>query len=258
MQCTLGGAQLRRMAKLIPHNWAVPTKFRERLGENAGRQRAMLHEGHLLLVLHEVPKPSDPERRPAIFWRAPDGAWKASSGRGGLSALRDLVESFAKVSLELEKKLDEARRASDYFEVLSQSGPLLRTARNQHKALQEAREGVASDRDLILVRDTMSDVERTAELIQFDAKNGLDFTIARRSEEQAVNTDHILETNHRLNLLAALFFPVTALGSILGMNLVSGYETRNAPWLFWATTVFAILIGLLVRASFAAKNPRRN
>jgi hypothetical protein len=244
------------MPKLIPHNWSVPAKFRERLGENAGRQRAMLHDGHLLLVLHEVPKPSDPVRKAAIFWRAPDGAWKASSGRGGLSALRDLVESFAKVTLEMESRLDEARRAADYFEVLQQSGPLLRTSRNLHKALQEARDGVPADRDLINVRDTMSDVERTAELVQFDAKNGLDYTIARRAEEQAINSDHILATNHRLNLLAALFFPATALGSILGMNLLTGFETQNAPFLFWGMTALAIVIGLLFRASIAARAPR--
>lgn len=35
----------------IPPTWKVPDLFRSRLGESAGRQRAMASEGHLLIVL---------------------------------------------------------------------------------------------------------------------------------------------------------------------------------------------------------------
>jgi hypothetical protein len=41
---------------VVPPSWEVPPQFRERLGERVGRQRAMLADGHLLLVLHRPPK----------------------------------------------------------------------------------------------------------------------------------------------------------------------------------------------------------
>ncbi len=53
----------------LPQDWNLPASIRARLGANTtGRERAMVAEGHLLLVLHQVPR-----------WRDPDGRW-ASSG----------------------------------------------------------------------------------------------------------------------------------------------------------------------------------
>ena len=40
---------------LLPTSWDIPQIFRDRLGVTSGRQRAMVHEGHLLLVLHGPP-----------------------------------------------------------------------------------------------------------------------------------------------------------------------------------------------------------
>ena len=50
------------MSNVIPHNWDVPQVFRDRLGTHAGRQRTMHANGHLLIILHDVPKAEDPER----------------------------------------------------------------------------------------------------------------------------------------------------------------------------------------------------
>jgi Mg2+ and Co2+ transporter CorA len=52
-------------------------------------------------------------------------------------------------------------------------------------------------------------------------------------------------------VLAAFFFPVTALGSILGMNLPHGLERYQSPWLFWGALGFALLVGGWLRASLA-------
>jgi len=41
---------------LIPRDWKLPDTLRSRFGDEGGRQRALFAEGHLLLVLHEVPK----------------------------------------------------------------------------------------------------------------------------------------------------------------------------------------------------------
>jgi hypothetical protein len=60
---------------LIPAVWDVPQRFRQRMGERIGRQRAMFDDGHLLLVLHAPPGPDDEERIGRLFWGLPDGIW---------------------------------------------------------------------------------------------------------------------------------------------------------------------------------------
>ena len=60
---------------MLPTSWEVPQVFRDRLGSRVGRQRAMVAEGHLLLVLHAPPAPDQDEREGRFFWRKPDGTW---------------------------------------------------------------------------------------------------------------------------------------------------------------------------------------
>jgi CorA-like Mg2+ transporter protein len=228
----------------------VPERFRQRLGREAGRQRAMAHEGHLLVVLHDLPSPEDHGRRAALFWREPGGAWRSAPGGGGLQALYALVASFRRVLDELERRLEAADGATELFEILHAAGPLVRATRNMHRALQEAREAT-DDRDLIALRDEAGDNERAADLVAAEAKNRLDYVIARRSEEQAATADRIARSSQRLNLLAAMFFPVTALGSILGMNLPHGLERFSAPWLFWGVLGFSFVLGFWLRQSLA-------
>ncbi len=72
----------------LPEVWQTPQRFRERLGEGVGRQRAMFEEAHLLLVLHRPPKPEDDERTGRYFWRQPDGTWSSDELGGGPNALK--------------------------------------------------------------------------------------------------------------------------------------------------------------------------
>ena len=247
------------MAKLLPHTWTVPERFRARLGAQAGRQRAMLHEGHLLLVLHDLPGSTETARRASFFWRAPDGAWKSTGAvaKGGAVALRAHVEAFTAAAQALEERVEKATRAAEYFAVLQEVAPALRAARNMHKALQDAREGCPDDKDLITIRDQAYDNERALDLIQADAKNGLEFTVAKRAEEQAELSDEISRSGHRLNLLVALFLPISALGGVLGINLEHGFEHAHAPWLFWTIVAAAFLVGLLVRAGVSGGSKAR-
>ena len=53
--------------------WQVPGVFRSRIGERAGRQRVMTADGHLLFILHKVPRAGTAERESALFWRSPLG-----------------------------------------------------------------------------------------------------------------------------------------------------------------------------------------
>jgi hypothetical protein len=76
------------MKTILPPAWQVPEAIKARLGEDAGRQRTMSADGHLLLVLHEPPELGVAERRGRLFWREPDGSWKSNSLGTGVQALK--------------------------------------------------------------------------------------------------------------------------------------------------------------------------
>ncbi len=244
------------MSKVIPHNWEVPQVFRERLGAHAGRQRTMHHEGHLLIILHEPPKAGTGERAARIYWRKPDGTWRSSgSGATNIAALRAHVEEYQQAEDAMEARAASAKRSTEWFQLIHESAPLLRAARGMHAALQEAREHTKTDHGVISLRDTAQDIERSLELIHNHAKSGLDYAIAKGSEDAAKNSEHVVESGHRLNLIAATFLPITALGSLFGMQLEHGLEHESAPYVFWGITALAFLLGLIVRWTLPKANP---
>jgi Mg2+ and Co2+ transporter CorA len=55
-----------------------------------------------------------------------------------------------------------------------------------------------------------------------------------------------VQTGHRLNILAAIFFPLTAIASLFGMNLRSGLEA-SPTWVFWVVFLAGIVVGMVVR-----------
>jgi len=241
------------MAQVIPESWQVPAKFRQRVGASAGRQRAMIDSGHLLLILHELPGLNQMERSARLFWRAPDGSWKASGARegSGLPVLKRHLEAFQAAIVKFDEALDEAVkgavRPEPFFDVITRATPLQRTTRNLHKALQAARDGV-DDKEIITLRDLASDLERAADNIVTDAHNGMAFSIARNTETQTWQATRALRAQHRLNLLAAVFFPVTAIGTIFGTQMTTGLEGAG-PWLFWAVVGVAFATGLIIRSA---------
>jgi len=239
------------MKSPIPQSWDVPSSFRERLGASGGRQRTMAEDGHVLVILHDVPNADDPAIRSArFFWRKADGSWRANDGGPPtIVPLREHVERFRARAEVLEDEVEGARSAADYFRVLHQVAPLLRSVRNMTRALQDARDATRNDRELIAVRDASQEVERALELIHGYAKDGLEFTVARNAEESAANTEHVIRSGHRLNLLAAVFLPITALGSLLGMNLVHGFETWHAPWTFWGVSAASFVLGFWIKSA---------
>jgi CorA-like Mg2+ transporter protein len=238
----------------FPPDWQVPAVFQQRMGDTAGRQRAMAADGHLLLVLHEPPDPGRPERAGRLFWRSPDGAWRAKGLGDGPQALKRHVAEYADRVDELEAEWQSARTSVDYFALLRAIAPLHRAARNLHATLQDARTLVPDDRDLINLRDRVGEVERAVELLHGDVQNGLDFTIAYQAERQADRTQSMAVAAHRLNLLAAVFFPVATLGAVFGMNLAHGLDGWNTPVHFWGLLGVGLAVGLLL-AQFIARRP---
>jgi Mg2+ and Co2+ transporter CorA len=239
------------MASPIPHNWDVPQIFRDRFGARAGRQRVMAADGHVLIVLHDLPDADDPDRLDAkVFWRKPDGTWKSQgSGATTIAALRTHVESFVTAIDGLEHKAAKAARAKDWFDIMHAAAPLHRMVRNQSATLAEARDLAKGDKELIAIRDTAQENERSMDLLVAHARAGLDYTIAANAEQNTKATEHVVESQHRLNLIAATFLPITAISALLSMNLKHGLEGYNAPYTFWMVAGGAFLLGLIVRAS---------
>ena len=104
---------------------------------------------------------------------------------------------------------------------------------------------IPKDRELISVRDLAGSAERAAELLQTDARHGLDFTIARSAEEESRRTYQMALSAHRLNVLAAIFLPLATISSVLGMNLRHGWENAE-PWAFWIAVGIGAFSGLLL------------
>jgi len=227
----------------LPSFWQyLPKEIQTRFSQKQwGRQRAMVAQGHLLLVLHRIPQPGNREREERLFWRKPDGSWDSTQG-SGLLRLMEHVEEYELAEAALGQKYGLARDSEDYFEILEQTSPLLHAAKNLHATLQAAREGIPHDHDLIDLRDRAYEVERTLDLLYMDARHARDFKIAKQSEEEARLSLQSVKIANRLNVLVAIFLPLTALAGIFGMNLHSGLD-EGATWTFWVVLVAGVSLG---------------
>jgi hypothetical protein len=231
-----------KQKSLLPSTWAVPEAFRSRLGEEVGRQRAMFHEGHLLLVLHDLPGPDDVERHGRFFWRKPDASWVSTTDKSGQEAIDKHLDDYEAGIDKLDAREAAAQTSTAYFEVLQALTPLVRATHNLHETLQEARQFVPDDRKILNYRDRAYKLARQAEILQTDAKVALDYRIARQAEEQSRSSRQMAAAAHRLNLLAAFFFPIATLTAIFGVNL----------WLPWREIRSLVpLAGLLAAGLFA-------
>lgn len=236
------------MPKLLPDDWTLPESLRRRVGTSIGRQRAMFDAGHALLLVHRPPRGGERERRALVLHRDPEGAWRGAPGPSGPAALRGAVEAYAARLAELEAQLARASVPRERYAVLRESRPLARAARNFHAALQEVRTAIPEDADVLLARDRAYDLERESAALFEEASAALQLGLAEDADEQSSAAARIAVESHRLNLLAAICLPVTALGSILGMNLETGVEHVPGPWLFVAVVGSAFAIGLALHA----------
>ncbi len=232
---------------LVPPDWDLPEVFRNRLGDRVGRQRAMVAEGNLLLVLHVPPKGEEPEREGRLFWRKSDGTWLANHDSRGLAALEEHFAIYHDRLEALDERENRATTAEEYFHILSELAPLVRSARHQHMAWQQARVEMGDARDVLNFRDLAYELERQGELLHTDAKNTLDFSIARRAEEQSKNAHRMAVSSHRLNVLVAFFFPIATLCGVFGTNLKHGLEEISWPLPFIAVVAAGLLLGAFLK-----------
>ena len=237
----------------LPPDWSLPEVFEKRLGDRVGRQRVMAADGHLLLLLHQPPKPGETERVGRPIWRDPNGDWQSRGVGNGPQALNRHVAEFVAHVDTLESLWDEAATATDHYMLLRAIAPLHRTIRNLHAVLQEARILAADDRDLINARDSVGELERTIELLHADVKNGLDYMVARNAERQAEEAHNLAVAGYRLNLMAAMFLPIGTVAAIFGMNLAHGLDVEGNPAYFWGLLALGLFIGLTLTRIISRK-----
>ena len=239
---------------IIPPTWNIPDAIRTRLGQSSyGRQRAILEEGHLLLVLHKPPGPDDRAREGVLFWRNPAGDWQFNRGGPGAGGLKRHVQSYAEIEARLTAEYEKATDINPLFDMMEALSPLVRASRNMHQALQTAREGIKGDSTLIEMRDLAYEVERNFDLLVEDVRNAIQHRSARKAEEQARLSEQALHASHRLNILAAMFFPLTAIASLFGMNLAHGLNEQK-PAIFWLVFVMGSALGFAMKGWVLGKS----
>ncbi|MCH2204479.1 MAG: CorA family divalent cation transporter [Lentisphaerales bacterium] len=231
----------------IPKEWNIPEKMRRRFGKNGvGKQRSMYLDEHLLIILHQAPDSETKSRTARIYWRNPQGQWKSSQGGKDIYHLRQHIEDYSKREIVLDKLYEEATTPEHYFDLLEELTPLVRSSQNMTNALQQAREYV-EDEDIIDLRDRCQEIAREVEILNTDARHGLDYQVAKRAEEQARYSMQNLKSTDRLNVLVAIFLPVTAISGIFGMNLKIGLEDVPAT-ISWMIMIGSFLLGFAVKA----------
>ena len=241
---------------LLPASWDIPQVFRDRLGLTAGRQRAMVHEGHLLLVLHGPPSDDHAARGGRFFWRSPDGTWSAAATGKPCHSLDAHLAEYEEIVAEIDERDPADENAGELHADIPALSPLVRASRNQHAALQHARELLAGSDEILVCRDRAYQIERMAELAYQDAQNTLGYTTALQAEAQATAGHQMAVSAHRLNILAAFFFPMATLSAIFGVNLGSGLEKQWIPLPFLALVGISVVCGFVLKGFIAAEAPK--
>jgi hypothetical protein len=175
----------------------------------------------------------------------------------GAAALTRHVGDFAELIDRYDRQEDQARSVEDYFGIMEGISPLSRAVKNLHTVLQDAREKLPGDRDLINARDKAYELERSAELLASDVRNALEFATAKKSEEQAAASHEMAVASHRLNLLAAFFFPIATLSAVFDTSLSHPLEQYiPPPYAFYSVIGLGLFLGLVL-AAYLADRPKR-
>lgn len=237
---------IKPLKTVIPKAWELPQVFRNRLGQDVGRQRLMSEEGQFLVVMHEIPtREAKGLRKPALFWVNDVEEWKSMPRSGGKAALKLHVQDYLDKARELDRQLDKMQdeSAEEIHDVIDSATPLLRAVRNMGVVMKDLRNALPNDRDILTIRDMSVEAERATDLLLADAKSSLDFIIAKNASRQAKEAQKTAYEAQKLNRLAALFFPLVTLASLFGMN--EPREVLGFPGIFWVMAIGLILGGVL-------------
>ena len=182
-----------------------------------------------------------------VFWlRGTDGKLLCNGASNGPFELRTLLQSYENKLEQLEQLEESAESSDQLFDIIEQLVPIHRASKNLYTTLQSAREAFRDESLLLEARDSAYEQHRRYEILFSDCKTALDYRIAKNAEIQLSKANEAVEAQHRLNILAAIFFPLTALATIFGMNLAHGFE-KQTPLIFWSVFIAGIGLGLMMK-----------
>ena len=182
----------------------------------------------------------------AISGAKPDGTWTSNDLGSGPRVVGQHLDQYADAIQQLDDLEQQATASEDYSQVLERLAPLHRASRHLQQTLQEARQLCPDARDIIDYRDRAYAIERTADLLYNETKNAWDFLMARQTELQAQSSHQMSVSAHRLNLLAAFFFPLATLSAIFGVNIPHGLERSTSVVPFLAFLGCGFTLGILL------------
>ena len=200
----------------------------------------------LLIVAHQVPEHDEISRRGQLFWLDSTGEWRASNGDPGKVALQMHLDRYSKRIDHFEVIEAKAQKADDYLPILDGMVPLVRSTKNLLSTLEEARKELPKDRSIIDHRDRAYELSRQAELLYEDAKNSMEVAMIRRADEQTTATHQMTVASHRLNVLAAIFFPLATMGSVFGTTLTDNWSWSKSTMGFTCFLAVGIAFGLIL------------
>lgn len=215
----------------------------------------MQHDQHMLLVLHAVPHHSDHTREGRLFLHSSEG-WQSSHSGAGIGSLHKHLDQYEKAVEQLDEREQQATDAQCYLDLLEELTPVMRSSRNLLQVLEEARKAEPDIHDLIDARDRAYDISRNADLLYSDIKNAMDVALVRQAEEQARASAQMTAAAHRLNVLAALFFPTATLGAIFGTVFTDGWNTLSNSWIPFIVFLGASVLSGLITVSFIVRPVR--
>ncbi len=243
--------------KRSQYKWTLPSEISARLGsESWGAQRAIFEAGHLLLILHLPPKPDGNAREHEVFLRQPDGKWLYKGVDRGEHALSGFLDNYRALFEQMESRFEKATSIDALFAVIDNLIPITRSSGNMKLALQAAREAIGNDAFIIDMRDRAVEIARGFELLLADARLALEFRVARSAEEQTRAAEIGNRAQHKLNLLAAIAFPLMSVSAVFGMNLRSGLEDLHIIT-FWLVFLGGVGLGLYVKGWVAPPPPAK-
>ena len=223
-------------SSFLPSHLTIEPELADQLSSRPGHQRCIEGDGELLLVTHEVPRPSVPEREALFFWKRRDGRWVGPAGTAGLVALEALLDRYAEAIDDHEEVIISAN-PSEIFSILRHVVPLARSSRELAEAIEQALVIDHEDKTIRALRDRVREIEHAAELLHADARISLEFQKAEGAGKQLVATERLNRLVGRIQLLLGIFLPLIIL---LGLR-------AWAP--FYAVVGFCLILILALAAS---------
>jgi Mg2+ and Co2+ transporter CorA len=224
----------------------VPPNLQALLAETIRRQRYLSEGDCFALILHQLPAPDSEERVPCLFvsQSTPTTA-PLEAVKGPYQGIKPLLADYDAELDTLEDALESTSDLQLLFDLQQRLIPTARSLRNAVRVLEGAHVAHRKHRGLTATLEYAHELGRDLDILEASLATKIDNQQSRILLQQAQATARLEEKNHRLNMILAMFLPLTALTSAFGMNLDSGLDTTWVPY-FWSVWLVGLSLGVVM------------